>query len=496
MNKRFVALALFLAGAARAAGAQTVVATQPASYWPAPLTAEPELKSSPPKGPFEPTWASIRENYKMPQWFRDAKFGIFIHWGLYSVPAYHNEWYERHMYSNRAIADYHEKTYGPADQFGYKDFIPLFKAEKFNADEWAALFKASGAKFVVPCAEHHDGYAMWDSDITPWCAGKLGPKKDFIGMLSVSIKKAGLVFGVSSHRMEHWGFDFPEPGFKTDVWDPRFVDFYGKPVKSTTFWTGPGATQEFQEDWFRRLAELVDKYHPQMVWFDSGVNAREYDPIKLKFAAYYFNRAHERGEDVTISSKGGFQAGSVRDFEKVGSRSPTGLQDGDWQIDDPIGSTWGYATDEKFSNAGAVFTKLIDTVSKGGNYLLNLSPNGDGVIVEPQPTILKEIGAWLAINGEAIYATHAWTQFSDGGSSPIRFTIKDKNLYAMQSGWPRGTTITIAALTMAKKVTAVELLGSKETIKFTQDDKGLTITLPAHKPHDLGPAFRIVGVLN
>lgn len=336
---------------------------------------------------------------------------------------------------------------------------------------------------------------MWDSDITPWCAGKLGPKKDFIGELSVSIKKAGLVFGVSSHRMEHWGFNFPEPGFKTDVWDPRFVDFYGTPVKSTSFWTGPGATPEFQEDWFRRTAELVDKYHPQMVWFDSGVNARQYNPIKLKFAAYYFNRARERGEEVTISSKGGFQAGSVTDYEKIGARSPKGIQSGDWQVDDPIGTTWGYTSDEKFTNATQVLTKLVDTVSKGGNYLLNLSPNGDGLIVEPQPTTLKAVGAWLKINGDAIYSTRAWTQFSDGNASPLRFTTKGQSLFAMQVGWPRGNTLVIASLPANKKVAKVELLGQDAPLAFTQDATGLTITLPPQKPKDLGPAFRISGVL-
>jgi alpha-L-fucosidase len=482
-----------LLSAASAARAQ--VATQPASYWPAPLTSEPELKAPPPEGPFEANWPSIRTNYKAPQWFKDAKFGIFIHWGLYSVPAYHNEWYERHMYTNKAIAEYHTKTYGPPDVFGYKDFIPLFKAEKFNADEWAALFKAAGAKYVVPCAEHHDGFAMWDSDITPWCAGKLGPHRDFIGELSVAIKKTGLIFGVSSHRMEHFGFDFPAPGFKSDVFDPRYKDFYGPPIDSKTFWTGPGASPEFQEDWFRRCAELVDKYDPQMVWFDSGVNSREYDPIKLKFAAYYFNRASERHEEVTISSKGGFQAGSVTDFEKIGARSPKDIHAGDWQVDDPIGSSWGYSSDETFTDASHVLQKLVDTVSKGGNYLLNLSPNGDGVIVEPQPTVLKAVGAWLAVNGEAIYATRAWTQFNDGDRSPLHFTTKEPNLYALQVGWPKSDKLVIAALPQAKRVTSVELLGVNEPLAFTQDAKGLAVTLPAQHPNQLGFALRIHGSL-
>ncbi len=229
------AAAFFCIGApiATAAAPQPTV---PDSYWPPPMAQEPELKAPPPKGPFEPTWDSIRAQYKTPDWFKGAKFGIFIHWGLYAVPAYHNEWYARHMYNG--FAKYHTETYGPPDQFGYKDFIPLFKPAKFNADEWASLFKKSGARYVIPCAEHHDGYAMWDSDITPWCAGKLGPKRDFIGELAAAVPKAGLVFGVSSHRMEHHAFEFPANGLKTDVFDPRFKDFYGPPIDNPRLWTG------------------------------------------------------------------------------------------------------------------------------------------------------------------------------------------------------------------------------------------------------------------
>ena len=466
----------------------------PDSYWPAPLTKEPDLKAPPPKGPFEPTWDSIRANYKTPDWFKGAKFGLFIHWGLYAVPAYHNEWYARHMYNG--FSDYHTKTYGPPDQFGYKDFIPLFNPTRFDADEWAAIFKKSGARFIVPCAEHHDGFAMYDSDITPWCAGKLGPKRDFIGELAVAIRKQNLVFGVSSHRMEHHAFEYPKKGLATDVFDPRFKDFYGPPIDNPKLFSGPGAPLEFQEDWFRRCAELVDKYDPQMVWFDNGVNAREYDPIKLKFAAYFYNRAAERHEQVTISTKdSAYLAGSILDFEKVGTRSPKDIHPGEWQVDDPIGSTWGYTTDEHFSGPAPILAKLADTVSKGGTYLLNLSPNADGVIVEPQPTTLRAIGAWLKINGEAIYDTSPWTKFTDGPKSPIRFTTHGNDLYAIHPGWPKQPTIEIASLPSTTKVTAISLLGSDEPITWSQTDAGLKITLPDKKPNDLGPVFKIQGIL-
>jgi alpha-L-fucosidase len=488
--KAVALLTIALLGDATAA---TVVPTMPASYWPAPMTREPELKMPPPRGPVKPTWDSLKENYKTPDWFKGAKFGIFIHWGLYSIPAYHNEWYARHMYN--AFAKYHTATYGPPNEFGYKDFIPLFKPAKFNADEWAILFKRAGAKYVIPCAEHHDGFAMWDSDITPWCAGKLGPKRDFIGELAVAIKKQGLVFGVSDHRMEHHAFEFPAKGLKTDVFDPRFRDFYGPPIDNPKLWTGPGASAAFQEDWFRRAAELVDKYNPQMVWFDNGVNAREYDPIKLKFAAYYYNRAFERHEQVTISTKSdAYLFGSLRDFEKVGSRSPKDIRPGYWQVDDPIGSTWGYTKDEKFSPPAAILSKLVDSVSKGGSYLLNLSPNADGTIVDPQPQTLLAIGKWLGINGEAIYDSSPWIQYSDGPKSSVRFTTRGDSLYAIHLGWPRGSTVDIASLPASISVKSVELLGSSAAIKFVQDQAGLKIFLPGDHPDELGPVFKIGGV--
>jgi alpha-L-fucosidase len=296
--------------------------------------------------------------------------------------------------------------------------------------------------------------------------------------------------------MEHHAFEFPAPGLKTDVFDPRFKDFYGPPIDNPRLWTGPGAWPEFQEDWFRRCAELVDKYHPQTVWFDSGVNCREYDPIKLKFAAYYYNRAFERHEDVTISTKGdAYLAGSILDFEKVGARSPKDIRGGGWQVDDPIGSTWGYTSDEKFSGPAPILAKLVDTVSKGGRYLLNISPNAHGVIVDPQPQTLAAVGRWLGVNGEAINGTHPWARFSDGGKSPIRFTVNGESLYAIHLGWPKEPSVLIASLPARQRVSGVELLGSSQTVSFSQDAKGLKISLPDDKPDELGPVFKISGVL-
>ena len=159
-----------------------------------------------PKGPYTDSWESIKANYQVPEWLKDAKFGIFMHFGVYTVPAHGSEWYPHHMYNNEEFAKWHTEHFGAPDTFGYKDFIPLFKAEKFDADDWAELFRKSGAKYICPTAEHHDGFAMYDSKLTKWNAKNMGPQKDIIGLLSVAVRKKGIKFGLSNHRMENWDF--------------------------------------------------------------------------------------------------------------------------------------------------------------------------------------------------------------------------------------------------------------------------------------------------
>jgi len=165
------------------------------------------LTNALPPGPFQPTWDSLKENYRVPQWFVGAKFGLFMHWGLYSVPAHHNEWYEKHMYA--ADSQWHADHFGPQDKFGYKDFIPLFTCSNFNADAWADLFKKSGAKFVIPTAQHHDGFSLWDSAVNPVNAKRMGPRRDLIGELCQAVRKQGLKFGVSNHGIENFQFVNP-----------------------------------------------------------------------------------------------------------------------------------------------------------------------------------------------------------------------------------------------------------------------------------------------
>jgi len=455
------------------------------------------------KGPVEPTWDSIQKNYTTPAWFNDAKFGIFMHWGVYSVAAHGPsaaEWYEKHMYAG-ADRTWHEQNFGPIDKFGYKDLIPLFTAAKWDPDAWALLFKKSGAKFVVPTAEHHDNFANWDSDVTPFNAKKMGPKRDLIGDLAAAVRKQGLKFGVSNHGMENFTFVNPANDLnallkdeKADLYDPAWAAFYNVADRSNA------AMTRFLTDWVNRNLELIDKYQPDILWFDNGVNLRVLDTLKLHVAAYYYNRAKEWGKDVSISTKYNAyapsnddtkQIGAILDFEKSGApRGPQTIRQGPWLVDDPIGSTWGYSTTMTVASAGTVLGKLIDTVSKNGNYLLNISPMADGTIPQAQQTTLLGIGAWLDVNGDAIYGTHAWTKNIETvgtgrGALSYHFTVKGDTLYAISSAWP-GAQATIISLAKdavpTKDKIKVEILGHDGALDYTQDAEGLKVTLPADHP--------------
>ncbi len=454
-------------------------------------------------GPVQPTWDSLEKNYQVPAWFNDAKFGIFMHWGVYSVPARGpsaSEWYEKHMYAGGADTTWHIQTYGSIETAGYKNLIPLFTAKNWAPDAWAALFKKAGAKFVVPTAQHHDNFANWDSQVTPYNAKRMGPMRDLIGDLAVAVRKQGLKFGVSNHGVENFTFVNPPNALneqlkaaKADLYDPNWLTFYNVADRSDA------AMTRFLTDWVNRNLELIDKYQPDILWFDNGVNLRVLDPLKLHVAAYYYNRAKEWGKEVTLSTKFNAyapnnddtkQIGSILDFEKSGApRGPRDIRPGPWLVDDPIGSTWGYSTTMTVASPAAVLTKLIDTVSKGGNYLLNISPMADGTIPQAQQDTLLGMGAWLDVNGEAIYGTHAWTKFMEGGTARgtvnYHFTVKGDTLYAISSNWP-GDQAVLTSLAKdavpAKDKIKVELLGHAGALDYTQDAEGLKVAMPAERP--------------
>ncbi|MDI9548548.1 MAG: alpha-L-fucosidase [Chloroflexota bacterium] len=471
-------------------------------------------------GPFLPTWESLMQ-YRVPDWYQDAKFGIFIHWGVYAVPAFGNEWYPRNMYlPGSREYQHHLETYGPHTGFGYKDFIPQFKAERYDPAAWAKLFKAAGARYVVPVAEHHDGFAMYDTALSEWCAAKMGPRRDLIGELADAIRQEGMVFGVSSHRAEHWWFMNGGMTFASDVQDPRYRDFYGPampgPQYRTPEWRSldwqPRPDARFLDDWLARLVELVDKYRPQLVWFDWWIEQIVFAPYLQKFAAHYYNRGVEWGLGTAINFKNeAFPPGTaVYDIERGQLSGAVRFL---WQNDTSVSkNSWGYVRDQQYKAPGDLIQDLIDVVSKSGVLLLNVGPRPDGVIPEPEQEILLAIGRWLAINGEAIYATRPWRTFGEG-PTPVpegsftdternpftgrdfRFTAKGHTLYAIALAWP-GEEAVIASLAQGaalcpERVAEVQMLGAPGALPYRREADGLHVQLPAQPPCDHAYVLKI-----
>ncbi len=461
------------------------------------------------KGPFTASWESLKA-YQVPQWYVDGKFGIFIHWGLYAVPAFANEWYPRNMYiKDSPEYKHHLETYGAHTEFGYKDFIPMFKAEKFNPDAWAELFKKSGAKFVMPVAEHHDGFAMYDSDVSEWTAAKMGPKRDLIGDLAKAVRSKDMVFAVSSHRAEHWWFFDGGMKFPSDVQDPKNASLYGPAQMASAAshdsaaWKSkdwqPRPNKAFLDDWLIRCCEIVDKYRPQVIWFDWWIEQKIFEPYLQKFAAYYYNRGAEWNLGVAINHKyDSFPEGvAVFDIERGQLNH---IRPFFWQNDTSVSkNSWGYISHHEYKPVTWLIQDLVDIVSKNGALLLNIGPKPDGTIPEAEQKMLLEIGKWLDINGEAIYSTRPWhiygegpteipegaftdTKRSDFTGEDIRFTSKEGTLYATVLAWP-GSTLTIKSLAN-HSVQRVTLLGHEDQLEFSVDSSGLHITMPAAKPGD------------
>jgi len=253
-------------------------------------------------GPFRPDWASL-QTHKTPDWYADAKFGIFVHWGLYSIPAFGSEWYSRNMYIQGSPEfAHHVATYGPQDRFGYKDFIPRFKAEHFDPAAWATLFRDAGARYVVPVAEHHDGFSMYDTRLSDYSTVRMGPRRDVLGELKTAIKAQGLHFCLSSHRAEHdWFFDGGR-SFPSDVSDPKYAALYGPaqtripgPDSDDLFGDYTYVSQAWLDDWLARQAELVSRYDPDLIYFDWWIGQPSFRNTLPSFLAYYYNRAARAG---------------------------------------------------------------------------------------------------------------------------------------------------------------------------------------------------------
>ena len=470
-------------------------------------------------GPFRPDWQSL-QNYKVPEWYMDAKFGIFIHWGVYSVPAFGNEWYPRNMYTEGSEEyKHHIATYGAQDKFGYKDFIPLFKAEKYDPAAWAQLFKESGAKYVVPVFEHHDGFAMYDNSLSDWTAVKMGPHRDLWGDLAKAVRAEGLHLGASSHRVEHNFFLGVGRTFPSDVNDPKYADFYGPAHPWIANRGGTPLSNDFTfvsraytNDWLARSAEIVEKYHPDIMYFDWWIGQPSVREELVRFAAFYYNTSSKSGGPVGVINYKDFaldEKSAVLDLERGQLAAIRPLY---WQTDTSISNkSWGYIQNDTFKSPEFVVHQLVDIVSKNGNLLLNIGPRSDGTIPDEVQQVLRDVGAWLKVNGDAIYGTRPWKVYGEGPTQvaagsfhdtdthpytaeDFRFTKKGDALYAIELGWPAKREAVIHSLGAAlgySKISSVTLLGSDSKLAFEQQDDGLHIHLPEQNPGKYAYSFRI-----
>jgi alpha-L-fucosidase len=459
------------------------------------------------------SWSSVDQHPPAPEWFQDAKFGIYFHWGVFSVPAFANEWYPRNMYNNgSAENNHHKQVYGDPSVWPYHNFIngardkagnwvqfaPKLRLAggNFDPDAWAQLFVDAGAKFAGPVAEHHDGYSMWNSSANEWNAVRTGPRLDLVGLHANAIRAKGLRFMASLHHAYNFtGYYQWVPSQS----DPSLRKLYGQ--------LGSAAEQQL---WYDKLREVIDLYQPDLVWQDFNLSQVP-ESQRLNFLSYYYNRAVAWNKDVVATYKDGFNnRGEVFDFERGG---PAGIQTPYWLTDDSISSSsWCYTVGIGYYSMRAMLHSLIDRVSKNGTMLLNIAPQWDGTIPSGQRDVLLGIGDYLRRFGESIYATRAWSAFGEGPtqmgggsfttpregtSTDIRFTRNKANtvLYATVLGWP-GSTLNVTTLSSNRinlsSLTSVQLLGSTagtyiDLANRTQDGGGLHITMPS-QPYS-APAY-------
>ncbi len=466
-------------------------------------------------GPYEASWPSLTA-HPTPDWYRRAKLGIFIHWGIYSVPAFGNEWYSRNMYSRkkREFA-HHRATWGHQKDFGYKDFIPLFRGERFDPAAWVALFKQAGARYILPVAEHHDGFAMYETEFNRWNSVNMGPGVDVMGALKQAAEEAGLTFCASTHRAEHYFFMNLGRTFDSDVNDEAYADFYGPAVyrpewgaevmgDTTETPATIGPSQEWLTDWMVRTCEFIDRYQPKVLYFDWWIQNFHFKPYLKKIAAYYYNRAAQWGVEVSINYKREAFPSGAATFD-VERGALTDISPVPWQTCTAIGkNSWGYTTDNDFKTPRQIICDLIDIVSKNGMLLLNVGPRADATITEEETNVLQTLGRWMAVNSEGIYDTTPWKQFGEGSvnasdgfftdgdekaytAEDFRFTYKAGCVYAF---WMRPDGKRLSIRSFAAKgmydfgVEQVELLGVEGPLPFARDEQGLHITLPQAPAND------------
>ncbi|NJB35186.1 alpha-L-fucosidase [Croceivirga sp. JEA036] len=464
-------------------------------------------------------WASLGSHQEAPEWFKDAKLGIYFHWGLYSVPAYGNEWYPRWMhFKDHNIYQHHVEKYGDPAEFGYHDFAPLFTAEHFNAEEWAQLFKAAGAKFAGPVAEHHDGFAMWDSEITPWNVMDKEPKKDITGLLEKAIRAEGMKLITAFHHAKNL-----QRSTTLGVEDEKshFPYFENMPPSSDDpelqlLYGNMEPEQWYKDIWTGKLKEVIDNYRPDIIWFDYVLGDIP-EAYRKEFAAYYLNKAKENNQEVVIVRKQHDMPlnMSVEDLEQA-RKNEIGTKT--WMTDATISNgSWGYTENLGVKAAEDVLHMLIDITSKNGVLLLNVSPKADGTIPQNQKEALLKMGAWLQTYGDAIYGTEAWYTFGEGptkepeghfknhhafmklkySNKDIRYTTKDYHINAIVLGaLEPNSKLTLEAFAKEQikdevSITKVQILGSDAKVNWELTDEGLVVETPSTSPETMANIVQV-----
>ncbi len=470
------------------------------------------------KGRFKDDWHSLSA-HTTPDWYKYGRFGIFIHWGVYSVPAFGNEWYPRRMYDKAdPVCVYHTAKYGR--NFEYRSFIDKFDPEKFDAKEWARIFADSGAKFVMPVCEHHDGIKMYASDLNRWNMYAL-KGRDYMAELKEAIEKSDMRFLASNHRAEHyWFMNFARKYFPTSevVTDEEYRDLYGPAYLPPSGKAGKTdkeitATSEWLEDWLASACEMVDRLKPSAVYFDWWIQKSEFKPYLKKFLAYYYNRAEEWGIDVTVFYKVGAVMKGCATFD-VERGQVADVRADVWQCDTSTAfNSWCHATTNIYKSPTELICNLIEVVSKNGCFMLNVGPVADGTICEKDKKILAAIGEWMRINGEAIYGSEPCeVGFGEGrkrlagsfiekavfGKRDFRFTYKTGAIYVfpMQAKYRKRYRIRKLAFSgehgIRYTVRSVQLLGSDEKLRFYHDESGLYILLPEKPDVPFPYCFKVV----
>lgn len=464
-------------------------------------------------GRFQGTVESLGQ-YEYPEWFRDAKFGIWAHWGPQAVPMM-GDWYAKHMYvQGHPQYEHHLATYGHPSTHGYREIIDLWKAEKWDPDRLMSLYKKAGARYFVSMGSHHDNFFLWNSQLHKWNSVNMGPCRDVVGEWQQAARKYGLRFGVS----EHLGASFtwfqpshgadktgPQAGVAYDGADPQFQDLYHFPAKKDdTGWYSQDP--RWQQQWFQEIKELVDNYQPDLLYTDGGVPFG--NEVGASLIAHYYNSAATRSGgavDVVYTCKQRSEGRWVEDLERG---VMPGINPHPWQTDTSIGD-WYYNKNWQFRPVDWTIHMLVDIVSKNGNLLLNVVQRPDGSLDPEVEQALEELAAWIAVHGEAIYETRPWLVYGEGGvryrgghfaedfrytAQDIRFTTKGSTLYAIALGWPEDGKVLVRSLaTPAGKIESVSVLGADKPVTWQQTDEGLTVNVPSRQVSKYTCALKITG---